>query len=95
MTVDNLFKKLNLLEAVVHAVENTNLAYPVEDWDKQKGTVAHFRLMSRRVWREMITTITINFFWAFIMLIPMFYTGKNFPCSSLECWSHSLIFRPN
>ena len=77
-TVDSMFKKLNLLEAVVHAVENTNLAYPVEDWDKQKGNVVQFIQMSRKVWQEMFTMITINFFWAFIKLVPMFYTGKNF-----------------
>ena len=83
-TVDNFFKKLNLLDVFVHAVENTNLAYPVEDWDKQKGDVAHFRQKSREVWQEIFTTITINIFWAFIKLIPMFYTGKRFPFTILS-----------
>ena len=90
-TVDNLFKKLNLLDVLIHAGENINLAYPVEDWDKQKGNMAHFRQMSRKVWQEMFTTITINFCWAFIKLTPMFYTGKKFTfLSVLEVHTYNL-----
>ena len=88
-TVEGLFKKQNLLEAVVHAMENANLPYPVQDWDILRGRAEYYRVRSyrqasRKVRKEMFITITINYFWGFIKLIPIFHAGRKSSCSTVE-----------
>ena len=71
------FRKLNWIEMIIHAMENTNLADPVEDWDMQKsGNCSdHYKRM-KSVQKEVLAVIGINFFFNATMLTPLYILCK-------------------
>ena len=69
------FKKWNLLEKLIHAIENSLLPITCEEWDSLKGNMAeHIKQMEDNL-KEVLTLIVINFVFGMIHLIPICILG--------------------
>ena len=71
------FSKLNILEKIIHSVENSNLAYNVEEWDSPRNgnAVAHIeRMKSNQL--EGLVFILVNMLFKLMMLCPLYILGK-------------------
>ena len=75
--VSKPFRKLNFLEKIIHAMENSNLADPVEDWDMEKtgNCLDHYHRM-KCVQKEVFFVMAINFIFNATMLTPFFTLCK-------------------
>ena len=69
------FSKFNLLEKIIHSIENSNIPYLSEDWDAGSGNANdHFqRMVSCK--KEGLIVILINFIFNSILLGPIFALG--------------------
>ena len=79
-TVHKFSQRKSLLEMLNHGLENTNLAYPVYDWDHITGNVARHKEASKKVAQEIVLTLIANFLWSLAMLAPIFFTGNQIEC---------------
>ena len=71
------FSNFNIFEKIIHSIENSNLAYNVEEWDSPRNgdAVAHIeRMKSNRV--EGLVMIMVNFIFKLIMLSPLYILGN-------------------
>ncbi len=80
------FSRLHWLDCVIHCACNTNVPFPMEDWDERKGQVASHKRRQKLVLRETLTVIIINFVIHFFLLIPLILLSK------LPKTFHSKIF---
>ena len=70
------FRKINMIKQFAHSLENCGIVIPLQDWDVEHGTVEEHRERFNKVNREVIVTMVVNFFFNFIMLVPLIYTGS-------------------
>ena len=70
------FSRLHWLDCVIHCACNTNVPFPMEDWDERKGQVASHKRRQTLVFRETLTVIIINFVIHFFLLIPLILLSK-------------------
>ena len=71
------FKNANMFEQMVHTLESTNFAFPLQDWDCKKsgGPDEHYgRMKENQV--EVIWNIIINFIFNCLLLTPLSYLCK-------------------
>ena len=70
-----LLVHFNLLEKIIHCMENTNIVHNAKEWDDGKGdAVAHGRRMQSN-WKENVVTIIIKAFFNIGLLLPLCYLG--------------------
>ena len=69
------FRKINMIKQFAHSLENCGIVFPLQDWDVDHGTVEEHRQRFSKVNREVIVTMVVNFFFNFVMLVPLIYTG--------------------
>ena len=69
------FKKAGKLELIRHCLENMNIPVPYEDFDVGGGEISDYRERRRKVNREMIWLMVVNFVVSTLMLTPLIYTG--------------------
>ena len=70
------FRKINMIKQFAHSLENCGIVIPLQDWDVAHGTVEEHRERFSKVNREVIVTMVVNFFFNFVMLVPLIYTGS-------------------
>merc|ERR1712183_618749 len=70
------FRKINVIKQFAHSLENCGIVIPLQDWDVDHGTVEEHRERFSKVNREVIVTMVVNFFFNFLMLVPLIYTGN-------------------
>ena len=79
----------DLVNKLIHVLENLNYATPFYDWDEGCYTVQEFRARLKATIREMAATLCINILCTMAMLTPLWYTGKiSFACArkrNLNC----------
>ena len=71
------FKKLNLLEKLLHCLASTSFAFPVKDWDFEKGggPHEHYARMKANHY-ETKWNIIINLLFNCCLLVPLVYLCK-------------------
>merc|ERR1712183_550167 len=70
------FRKINMIKQFAHSLENCGIVIPLQDWDVDNGTVEEHRERFSKVNREVIVSIVVNFFFNFVMLVPLIYTAN-------------------
>jgi hypothetical protein len=78
LSLSKNFSNFNILEMIIHCIENANLAYNVEEWDSTKtgNAAAHIeRMKSNRL--EGLVLILVNFIFKLMMLCPLYILGYN------------------
>ena len=78
MTNPKVYQRQNWCQRITHAIENSIIPIPMEDWDDQHGPIQHYVKAQKRVEKEMGVTLLINLFFNLLMGIPMVILGKNF-----------------
>ena len=68
--------KEDYLNKFIHLLLSLNIASPFEDWDQGKYLVQEYRERHRQTNIEMAGSISVNIMFSMIMLIPIYYTGK-------------------
>ena len=61
---------------LIHLLENLNFASPYKDWDDGDFSIQEFKERAKAVRKEVFWTQAIHFISSFVMLIPLWYTGK-------------------
>merc|ERR1712066_439775 len=62
------FRKINIIKQFAHALENCGIVFPVKDWDAEVGTIEDHKKRMKKVNKEMLLTMTVNFLFNFLML---------------------------
>lgn len=70
------FRRLGWFDMVIHSIENSNIPFPVEDWEECHGTIQQHRDRKNKVRNEVFTTIFINFCANIVHLVPFTIFGK-------------------
>ena len=70
-TNPQVFKNLSWIDCLIHAISSCFIPHPMEEWDVEKGTVAMHRLRKFFVWKEMFSSIMVNFGVNLFLLIPL------------------------
>ena len=68
-------RESNILDMILHAVQNSNIPFPFRDWDVDNGTIEDHRARFGAVLREVICVMAVNFFFNSLLLVPLIYTG--------------------
>ena len=68
-------KNVPKLELFLYCIENMNIPVPYEDFDVGGGQISDYRERRRKVNREMIWLMVVNFVVSTLMLTPLIYTG--------------------
>ena len=71
-----IWKELNLLEKIIHCLENTNIPYNVKEWDDDKGDAEEHKKRMQSNWFEVLSVIIIKSVFNFFLLLPFAYLGK-------------------
>ena len=74
----NFSKIENSLDKFLHLLLCLNISSPYEDWDQGRFSVEEFKERHRKTNNEMGWCLSVNIFISWIMLGPLWYTGKNF-----------------
>ena len=74
----NNWNKLNLLEKIIHCLENTNIPYNVKEWDDDKGNADEHRKRMRSNWFEVLSVIILKSFFNLFLILPFAYLGKSY-----------------
>ena len=74
LTTENI-KNEKPLELLRHCLENMNIPVPYEDFDIRTGEISDYRARRRKVNREMLWIMMVNFTVNMLMLSPLIYTG--------------------
>ena len=65
------FQRLNILEKLLHSIENSHFPFPVHDWDHDKGSCQdHLHRMKKNRTETLIITM-INLGFNLLLLFPM------------------------
>ena len=68
-------RESNILDMILHAVQNSNIPFPYKDWDVDDGTIEEHRERFRKTLTEVNCVILVNFFFNSLLLGPLIYTG--------------------
>ena len=66
----------NIVNKIIHILENLNYASPYEDWDVGDYTIDQFRVRFSATCYEMLATLGVNILCTGAMLIPLWHTGR-------------------
>ena len=72
------FEKQSYLDRIIHAMENTQIPAPMNDWDEGPGSVKVHKKRRKTVEIEIAMTILANFLVHCLMLFPLEILGKPF-----------------
>ena len=70
---EDFWKSFNLLEKIIHCLENTNLPYNTKEWDDGKGDASEHKKRMRSNWFEVLAVIIINGIFNLLLLVPLIY----------------------
>ena len=73
------FKRMNVIDMLIHGLSACFIPRPMEDWIEKKGTVAMHKERMDLVFKEMLASILINFGINLLLLTPLIILG-NFNC---------------
>ena len=65
----------------VHLILSLNHSFPFEDWDEGRFSIQEYKQRHRQTNIETFWCISVNIFFSFVMLIPLWYTGKKLVCA--------------
>ena len=84
-----------LYNKLIHLIECLNLAFPYQDWDREKSSVPEFKRKHKEVANEMFFNLLTNTIFNFCQLIPLWYTGMNISNNSNPylIWKKDFIFQ--
>ena len=68
----------NLIEKIIHCIENTNIVYNAKEWDDGKGDARAHRQRMQSNLKEVAVTIMIKTFFNIILLMPLSYLGNSY-----------------
>ena len=66
----------NIVNKIIHIVENMNYASPYEDWDEGDFNIEEYRVRFRAICYEMLATFAVNILCTAAMLVPLWHTGQ-------------------
>ena len=66
----------NLLDKIIHSIENTNLPFNCREWDDGQGDAKEHRRRMRLNWKEGYVIIVINTIFNATLLVPLCYLGN-------------------
>ena len=69
-------EKGNIVNKIIHIIENINYATPFEDWDEGDHSIEEFRQRFRATCIEMAATFCVNIICTSVMMVPLWCTGK-------------------
>ena len=70
------FQRQHWLDKIMHALENSHVPFPMEDWDQLSGSVQDHHERASKVMNEMFAVIVTNAFTNSILLSPLVILGK-------------------
>ena len=68
--------KGDIVNKIIHLIENIQNASPYEDWDRGVHSIEEFRRRFRATNIEMAATFCVNILVTGVMTIPLCYTGE-------------------
>ena len=71
----------NLLDKIIHSLENTNVPFNIREWDDGKGDADEHRRRMHLNWKEGLVTIIINAVFNSSLLVPLYYLSISKPFS--------------
>ena len=71
-----VFKRQHWLGVTMHALENSHVPFPMEDWDELKGDVKEHEIRAAKVMIEMASVMFVNLVTNAFFLSPMIILGK-------------------
>ena len=69
-------EELQWTNKFIHVLENLNYASPFRDWDHGKYKIKEFKERRKGLKKEMTTIFMVNIIMTMIMMIPIWYCGK-------------------
>ena len=78
VTNPEVFRSLSFIESMIHAISCCFIPYPMKEWDEQKGNVSMHQQRKKKVWREMMASIMLNFTINILLLSPLIVLGTLF-----------------
>ena len=66
----------NIVNKLIHILENINYAAPYEDWDVGDYSIDQFRVRFQATCKEMLATFAVNIVFTMTMLVPLWHTGQ-------------------
>ena len=70
------FSRLNLLERIIHCIENAQIPYNVEEWDTGNGNAEVHKERMKQNQTEVFYLILLNCLFNCLLLIPLGVLGK-------------------
>ena len=61
----------------IHALENSTISIPFEDWDVKSGTIEEHEKRRNEVLKEVLATFGVNKIIGSAMLVPLIFTGMH------------------
>ena len=80
----------NVLEQIIHCLENTNIPYNVQEWDDAKGNALEHRKRMAANWKEIMVVNIIKSIFNIALLFPIFYLGMRF-WTNILCFSNVIL----
>ena len=75
VTNPEVFRSLSFIESMIHAISCCFIPYPMKEWDEQKGNVPMHQQRKKKVLREMLASIMLNFTVNILLLSPLIILG--------------------
>ena len=76
LTSEKFRGKGDIVNKIIHLIENIQYASPYEDWDRGRHNIEEFRRRFRATKIEMAATFCVNILVTGVMTIPLLYTGE-------------------
>ena len=70
------FQKMNLVEKLIHCLENVLIPFNTEEWDSGKGNSKDHEQRMKENSTEMSSLMKTNFCINCLLMVPMFILGK-------------------
>lgn len=71
------FSNITFLDKMIHCIENTNIPYPVEEWDAGLGNADEYFKRMKESKTEQIPVIIVNLVYNIVYLVPIFCLAVN------------------
>ena len=75
-TNPKIFEKMSWIDCIVHMISCTFIPYPMEDWDEKNGSVLEHKIRMDLVFKEMLSSMMLNFAFNLFLLSPLIILGK-------------------
>ena len=66
----------NIVNKLIHILENINYASPYVDWEVGDYSIDEFRVRFKATCKEMLATFAVNIVCTATMLVPLWHTGR-------------------